>query len=163
MQFGLAHGALEPEQEPVVEQRRMIDAVGIADQCVGETAQIDEAVPVGVVARQTRDLKPEHEADVTERNLGGQAREPRARDGAGTGEPEILVDDCDALGAPAEIDRLRGKRILPFGRLAIVLNLGSAGLAQIDDGLAGEMTGGDLDALIHRSHPSPAWRRACGR
>lgn len=54
----------------------MIDAVGIADQRVGEPAQIDEAMPVGVVARQTRDLKPEHEADVTERDLGGQARKP---------------------------------------------------------------------------------------
>src|SRR5712691_6285958 len=49
----LAHSALEPEQEPIIEQRRMIDAVGIADQRVGETAQIDEAVPVSVVARQT--------------------------------------------------------------------------------------------------------------
>src|ERR1700756_337962 len=53
MQFGLAHSALEPEQEPVVEQRRMIDAVGIADQRVGEAAQIDKAVPVSVVARET--------------------------------------------------------------------------------------------------------------
>src|SRR6185369_11424575 len=33
MQLGLAHGALEPEQQTVVEQRRMIDAVGIPSSC----------------------------------------------------------------------------------------------------------------------------------
>jgi hypothetical protein len=52
------------------------NALGIADERVGEAAQIDEAVPVGIVASQTRDLKPEHEADVTKRDLGGQARKP---------------------------------------------------------------------------------------
>ena len=43
MQLSLAHGALEPKQETVVEQGRMIDAVGIADQCVGEAGKVDEA------------------------------------------------------------------------------------------------------------------------
>jgi hypothetical protein len=40
----------------------MIDTVGVADQRVGEAAQLDEAMPIGVVARQARDLEPEHEA-----------------------------------------------------------------------------------------------------
>jgi hypothetical protein len=31
MQFHLAHGALEPEQQPVIEQCRVIKAIGIAD------------------------------------------------------------------------------------------------------------------------------------
>ncbi len=52
MQLGLAHGALEPKQETIVEQGRMIDAVGIADQRVGEPAEVDEAVPVGIVASE---------------------------------------------------------------------------------------------------------------
>jgi hypothetical protein len=34
----------------------MIDAVGVADECVGKPAEIDQAVPIGVVARQSRDL-----------------------------------------------------------------------------------------------------------
>src|SRR6202035_4605168 len=48
MQFGLAHGALEAEQQAVVEQGGMIDAVAIADQRVGEVAEVDEAVPIGI-------------------------------------------------------------------------------------------------------------------
>ena len=31
MKFGLAHGALEPEQEPIIEEGWMIDAICIAD------------------------------------------------------------------------------------------------------------------------------------
>src|SRR5213076_3646364 len=50
MQLGLAHRPLQPEQQTVIEQRRMIDAVGISDQRVGEAGKIDEAMPVGVVA-----------------------------------------------------------------------------------------------------------------
>src|SRR5579862_2155192 len=50
MQFGLAHSALEAKQQAVVEQRRVIDAVGVADQRVSEAAEIDEAVPIGIVA-----------------------------------------------------------------------------------------------------------------
>ena len=86
----------------------MIDAVGVADQRIGEAAQFDEAMPVGVVARQARDLEPEHEADVGERDFGGQSGEPRSRDKAGAGEPEVLVDDDDAIGGPAEFPGLGG-------------------------------------------------------
>jgi hypothetical protein len=69
----------------------------------------------------------------------------------------------NALGGPAEFGRFRRERILPFGRFTIVLDLGAAGLAQIDERLAGEMTGRDLGAFIHLPLPSPAWPRACGR
>src|ERR1700745_985138 len=52
MQLGLAHRSFEAEQQTVVEQRRMIDAVSVPDQCVGQPGEIDEAVPVGVVASE---------------------------------------------------------------------------------------------------------------
>ncbi len=51
MQLGFAHSALEPEQEAIVEKGGMIDAVGVADQRISEAAQLDEAMPIGVVAR----------------------------------------------------------------------------------------------------------------
>jgi hypothetical protein len=51
MQLGFAHGALEPEEEAIVEKGGMIDAVGVADQRIGEAAQLDEAMPIGVVTR----------------------------------------------------------------------------------------------------------------
>ncbi len=163
VQLGLAHGSLEPEQEPVIEQARMIEAVGIADQRVAETGEIDEAVPVGIVAGEARCLEAEHEADMAERHLGGETGKPRASDRAGTGEPEILVDDDDAIIRPAEVAGLGREGVLPVRRLAIVLDLGGAGLAQIDNGLTGEMAGSDLGVVSHDSPPSPARPRASGR
>ena len=163
MQLGLAHRPLQPEQQTVVEQRRMIDAVGISDQRIGEAGKIDEAMPIGVVARQARNLQAQHEADMGERDLGGQARKARPRDDAGAGQSQILVDDDDLVFGPAKLVGLGRERILAIGGLAIVLDLGGARLAQIDDGLAGEMAGGDFGAIIHRSPPSRARPRACGR
>ena len=52
MQFGFRHGALQTEEEPVVEVAGVVDAVGIADQGVEESAEFQQAMPVGVVARQ---------------------------------------------------------------------------------------------------------------
>ena len=62
VQLGFAHGALEAEHQAVVEQGGVIDAVGVGDQGVGDAAQIEQAIPVGVVARQARDLEAEHDA-----------------------------------------------------------------------------------------------------
>jgi hypothetical protein len=73
MQFGFTHRALEPEQEAVIEQGRMIDAVGIADQRVGKSSQIDQAVPFGIIAREPRDFETKHETHAGKRHLGGEA------------------------------------------------------------------------------------------
>jgi len=69
-------------------------------------AEVDEAAPIGVVARRARDLESEHEADVGECDFGGEAGEARSRDKAGTGEPEVLIDDDDAIVGPAKFTGL---------------------------------------------------------
>jgi hypothetical protein len=110
-------------------------------------------MPIGVVARQARDLEPEHEADVGERDLGSEPGEARSRHKAGAGESEVLIDDDDAIGGPAEFTGFGGKRILSIGRLAIVLDLGGAGLAQVDDRLMWRLATAEivsLDAIVRR-------------
>jgi hypothetical protein len=57
VQLCFAHGALQPQQQPVIEHRRVIEAVAIADQRVGEAGEIDEAIPFGIVAGQARDFQ----------------------------------------------------------------------------------------------------------
>src|ERR1700719_4704334 len=120
----------------------MINAVGISDQRVGQPGEIDEAVPVNVVASETRHLESKNKPDAGERNLSGEARKAGARDPAGARETEALVDDDDALMRPAELASFVGKCI----RFAIVLDLRQTRLAQIDDGLAREVAGRDLPA-----------------
>jgi hypothetical protein len=64
VQLGLAHGALQAEHQPVVELGRMVDPVRVRDQRVGQRGQVEQLVPVGVVAGQPGHLDPEHDPDL---------------------------------------------------------------------------------------------------
>ncbi len=52
MQFGLAHGAFQPQQQTIIESARIVQTVLVKNQCIGECTQLEQAVPVGVVASQ---------------------------------------------------------------------------------------------------------------
>ena len=75
MEFGLGHGSLQAEHQSVVEERWMIEAVRITDQGVSDTAEVEQAVPVRVVAGEPRDLEPEHDADAPDGDLADHASE----------------------------------------------------------------------------------------
>jgi hypothetical protein len=51
MQLRFGHNAHQPQDEPVGEQRRMVDAVGVGDQRVAHPGQVQQPVPRRVVAR----------------------------------------------------------------------------------------------------------------
>ena len=53
VQLGFAHRTLEAKQETIVEQRRVVDAVIVADERVGDPAEFQEAIPVGVVSSES--------------------------------------------------------------------------------------------------------------
>ena len=77
VQLGLAHGAFEPQQQPV---------------------------PVGVVAGQPRHLQAQHEPGAAHADLGDQALEAFPVGGAGAGLALVGVDGDDRLGGPAQRD-----------------------------------------------------------
>jgi hypothetical protein len=56
VQLGLAHGPLQPQQQPVVELHRVVDAVGVGQQRSRQRAQLQQLVPVGARAGQPRHL-----------------------------------------------------------------------------------------------------------
>ena len=114
----------------------MIDAVGIADERVGEAAEVDQAVPVGIVAGEAGDFETEHDPDMSERNVRRKPRETTTLNNAGTGHAEVLVEDDNLLHRPAECGRPGGQRILTLRRFAIVLDLGGRGLSNIHKGSA---------------------------
>src|SRR5215470_10221271 len=97
MRFCLAHGALEAEYQTIVEQCRMIDAVAVTDEGICETAKIEQTIPVGIVAREARNLEAKNDADVTESNFGGKSGEATPINDAGSSNPEIFIDDDDLL------------------------------------------------------------------
>src|SRR5262249_50504823 len=151
VQLCFAHCALQPQQQSVIEHRRVIEAVAITNQGVSEAGKIDEAIPFGIVAGQARDFQTEHEANTGKGDLRGQPSKAGASHGSATGQAQIFINDDDPFGGPAELTSLAGERVLPFSRFAIVLDLSGAGLTQIDDSMAREMARRDFAALIHGS------------
>ena len=103
----------------------MIDAVGVADQRIGEAAELDEPMPIGVVARQARDLEAKHEADVGEGDFGGQPGETRSRDKAGgkQGVPQGgVISPLLSNIYLTEVDRMleRAKEATRYGKYTSV-------------------------------------------
>ena len=90
----------EPQHQTIVECAWVIDAIGIADQGIGHATEIEQAIPVGVVAGQAGDLEAEHDADPAHGHFGGHAGEAIAVAGAGAREAEIVVDHGDLLAWP---------------------------------------------------------------
>src|SRR6516165_7826237 len=54
VKLDFAHRALETEQQAIVEERGVIDAVGIANERVGQAGEVDETMPIGPGSPPTR-------------------------------------------------------------------------------------------------------------
>src|ERR1700686_2496591 len=132
----------------------MIDAIGIADEGVGDSAEIHEAIPVGIVAREPRDFEAEYNADMAESDFGSKSGKAIARHDTGSGNAKIFVDNDNLLRRPSKCGCFGGERILALRRLSIVLDLSGCGLPQIDAGSAAKMRSADLGEIIHPSSPS---------
>jgi hypothetical protein len=157
MQFGFRHRAFEPEHESVIEEAWVIDPIGVADERVGDAAQIEQSIPIGIVARESRDFQAQHESHVAQRDLrrqvgeAGTVREPRS------GYAEVLIDDGDVVACPAQVHGTIDKLVLPVGGLAVVLDLRGRRLPDVHERRASHVVRGDLEALTHG--PSPGQRR----
>jgi len=143
-QLGLAHRALEPEQEAVVVLARVVDAIDVGDERAEEGADLQELVPILRGTRQPGHVDAEHEADVVEADLRDEALEADAPRGARAGPAEVVVDDDDTLRRPAQILRAGHQPILEARRLLMVEDLLDRGLPDVDDGEAVVMAGRDL-------------------
>ena len=136
VQLGFTDCAFHAQDQAVIETSRVVDAVKVGDQGVGQGAQVDQAVPVGVVASQPGDLQSEHESGAAESDVGGQAVEAVALVGGLAGEAEVLVDDGDLAGVPAQGFGTGGEGVLATRGLSVALDLRGARLADVDEGLA---------------------------
>ena len=139
----------------------MIEPVPIGDQRVGHGAQIEELVPVGVVAGEAGDLDPEDDPHLPETDVGDESLEalPGGRLGART--TEVLVDDDDLARLPAEIHGAVGELVLALEALGVLADLREGRLAHVDIGVAAEVARRQLGQQV--THRSPPCRAPRGR
>ncbi len=131
----------------------MVDAVAVADQSLGDAAEIEQAIPIGIVACHARDFQREHDADVAERNFRSHARKSRALGESGAGYTQVFVDDGHLLLGPTEFPCFLDQSMLARGGLAVVLDLIGRGLANVDKGSALGMGGLYFGQVIHDFPP----------
>ena len=160
VELSLGHLPFKTQDQPVVEAAGMVDAVGVGDQRVGDRAQVQHLVPVGVVARQPGHLPADDDADLAQADRGDQVGEPEPSAGAGRRAGQVLIDHGDLLLAPAQLGRVPPQLVLQGQRLGVLLGLGQGGLADVDDRVPPPVRGGDLPvprrrAPAHSSRPPP--------
>ena len=134
--FGLADRPINAQQKLVIVVGRIIQAVGVGqERAEAKRTWFQELIPVFAGAGQAAHLQPEDQPDVIHRNFGQQALEAGAALGAAAAQAEVVVDDGNVLGWPAQSGRKRSTRsILAGGGLLMFQNLLGRGLADVDDG-----------------------------
>jgi hypothetical protein len=138
--------------------RRVVHAVLVENQRARQCADLEQTMPVGRVARESRYLEAHHDPGTAHADLGDQALETLAIDGRRAGLTEVGVDHDDSLEWPTERDRALPQVVLPLGALLILEHLAQCRLADIQVRIALEMTSFDLRAGLaagRRSHPPP--------
>ena len=149
MEFGLAHRAFQTQKEPVVETGWIVDAVLVEDQSVGESANLQQAVPVGIVPRQPGHFEAHDDAGVPHADVGHQALKTAAPGRRRAGLALVAVDDDDLLVAPAECGRAAAQRVLPLCALDVFDDLSHRRLPDVQVSAALEMMGLDFGSLVH--------------
>src|SRR5260363_284593 len=153
VQLGLAHCAFQTKQQPVIERRRVVHAVGVSNKSNGQATQIEYAIPVGVIARQAGNFQPEDNAEVAERQLGSHASKAAAMGSTSTRQAQILTDPTDLLLVPAQGDSTLGKCVLTLDRFTVVLDLINTGLADVNERGTLQMAAADLVGGMPHSGP----------
>jgi hypothetical protein len=98
----LCFRSIQAEQQPVVEARRVVDTILVEDQCVGECADLQQTMPVGVVPGQARDLEPHNHASVSHADIGDQTLKTFAPGCRCARLALVVVNDDNLIVAPAQ-------------------------------------------------------------
>src|SRR5712691_1443346 len=112
----------------------MVDAIVVANESIGDTAELQQAIPIRVVPREARNFQSENDAHVSQGDFAGEASEPGALVGGGTGQPQIFIDDDHLLFGPTQLSGPIGQGVLAGSRFAVMLDLARRGLANVNTG-----------------------------
>src|SRR6266566_408077 len=140
----LGERALHAEHKAVVELGRVVTAVLVDDQRAGDGAQLEQAMPVLVRARQARSFEGEDRPDLAHGHIADQRLEVLAIGRLRAGPTEVAIEDSDLLRAPAESLRLAHQIVLALGALLVEADLPHRRLTNVDASFPRQMAIGNL-------------------
>ena len=147
------HGALHPEDEPVMALARIIDAVISDAQRLRQRTQIKPMMPGPMVAGSPAGCQGEDGADTPGTHGGQQLATARALVASRPTPAPILINHDD-VGKPSPAS-LIGEGIVPPRALGVRPDLMARGLADRDGGVTLEMERVHLGAQGDTPHSGP--------
>lgn len=92
VEFELRHGSLQSEQEAIIHQAGIVDAVGVDDHSAYEPAELDQVMPIASVAGESGGFDAKYRANVAGTDIGYQLLEARTINLTPSGTAEIAID-----------------------------------------------------------------------
>jgi hypothetical protein len=89
----LCFRSIQPKQEAIVDDGRIVDSVRIYDDSADHPAEFDQMMPIATVASESRCLNAENGANFARAHFSYQALKSGPVDQAGAGAPEVVIDD----------------------------------------------------------------------
>ena len=84
---------------------RVVDTVLVKNEGVGERADLEQTVPVGRVAGESRDLEPKDNPRTSHAHVGHQPLKTLPLHCRSTRQSEVGINDDDALCRPTQSHR----------------------------------------------------------
>jgi hypothetical protein len=150
IQFEFTHGAFQAQEQPVVDETGIVDAIGIDDDGADHATQFDQVVPIAAVPCQARRFDTEHGAHLSRTDVRDESLESRALHQTRPRPPQILVDDHDVL--EAELAGVLGQAVLAALTFLVVDNLARRGLTHVHQATPPQTVSGQL-RIHHRLRP----------
>lgn len=97
---------------PVMISAGIVETFAVGNDDAEERAQIEELMPVAVVAGKPRGIEADDETGIAQSDLGNQLLEAHPIDGPGSGFAKIFVDDLHTLMRPAKSYRAIDETVL---------------------------------------------------
>src|SRR5579864_1039304 len=141
MKFRFRHGALQSEQKSVIKVARIVESILIEDECLGESADFQETMPVSGVACQSRDLQTHYDPGFFQTHFRYQLLKSFAIRCRRRGLTQVAVDHNDLLDRPAQGYGALPKIILPYRALGVLKHLAQSGLPYIQISVSLQMAG----------------------
>jgi hypothetical protein len=122
-------GTFEAQEQAVVDEGGIVDAVRIDDDGAHHAAQLDQVVPIAAVPRQARRFDTEDRTHLSRADFRDESLESRSLNQTGSRAPQIFVNDHDVL--KAQLAGLISQPVLASLTLLVVDDLAGRGLANV--------------------------------
>src|SRR5262245_15194205 len=102
MEFGFAHRAAKPQEQPIIILARVIDPILVNDESIGEGTDLNEAIPITTRTGQAGGFQTDHRACPSKPHFGNEMLKAGPPDGRSARLALVLVDDDNQMFWPPQ-------------------------------------------------------------